>query len=263
MSGTRENEYRWMVSGSLEDCRELKAKSVGEVFGDDMRERVSDVNVLPYSAVWRLRIIVNGIPYRGTGYMVKPGVMLTAGHNIYDHDTKRFADKVYAIGRDGRCHELYDVIIPEEYKKSDVDVYDWAVARVSVVPGEIYPVIELINMDDGEAPDVVNKTAEIAGFPAEVRGVTTYDMYREEGMVAAYDRSSKTLNYQIDTSGGNSGSPVIVYKDTIPYAIGIHVSSGGNCNVARAVDNRIADAVNRLNSKDREYFTCRRKERLI
>lgn len=248
MSGTYESKY-----GRLEPSIAYKSDAsgkmaVGKIFGDDNRERVENVRELPYSAIWRLLIMVDGEAYRGTGYMIKPGIMLTAGHNIYDCDAKKYSDEVYAIGRDGMRHRLYDAFIPDEYKKCDMDIYDWAVAKIAVVPGETYSCIGLLNMDDGQALDIVNQRAEIAGFPVEVRNVTTHDMYREEGTIMAYDKDRKILNYQIDTSGGNSGSPVLVYKNTVPYAIGIHVRNTENCNIARAIDNRIAEAVDKLSS---------------
>lgn len=221
-----------------------KIMSVGKIFGSDERVRVSNTALQPYSAIMRLLIIVDGVEYQSTGFMIKPNVMLTAGHNIYDHSAQKYSDKVYVLDSVGMRHEVYDAVIPEEYKKYRMGTYDWAVAKVAVKPGQTFSTINIINMDGPNAPDVVNNSAEIAGFPVEVRDVTTSDMYTETGNIMAYDNADKLLNYKIDTSGGNSGSPVIVYIDTVPYAIGIHVRNSEDCNIARAIDDNIIRAIN-------------------
>jgi len=71
-------------------------------------------------------------------------------------------------------------------------------------------------MDGVDAPDIVNKNAEFAGYPIAVRDVTTKDMYMEIGDITYYNKTDKLLSYTINTSGGNSGFPVIVYIEAVP-----------------------------------------------
>ncbi len=238
-------EYRANGNG-LHTEDEASLIRVGKVFGNDDRKRVTDMEKAPYNAIVRLLIIVNKVQYLGTGFMIKPGVMLTAGHNIYDHDAQKYSDEVYVLGKDGTRYKVYDAVIPEEFKTYRVGKYDWAVTKVAVLPGVTVPCLGYLNMDASDVPDPVGNAAEVAGYPVEVRGVTTQDMYTETGNITAYDRTDKLLNYTIDTSGGNSGSPVIVYKDTVPYAIGIHVRNSENCNIAKAIDDTVVRAINAL-----------------
>ncbi len=225
---------------------EAELRPIGKVFGNDNRRLVTDTTRAPYNAIVRLIIIINGVEYYGTGFMIKRGIMLTAGHNIYDHSSKKYCDVVYAVGKDGICYRVRDTVIPPEFKTCRTAAYDWAVAKLETVPGVKVPCLNYINMDGVAEPDVVNKNAELAGYPIVVRDVTTKDMYMEMGDITSYNKTDKLLSYTIDTSGGNSGSPVIVYIDTVPYAIGIHVKSGESCNIARAIDDDIIRAIRTL-----------------
>lgn len=221
--------------------------SVGQVFGEDKRTQVTDTSREPYNAVAYLIIIVNGIAYRGTGFMVKPGVLITAGHNVYDHDAKKFCDKAYVLDRKSLDrYELYNIIIDEHFKIDNSSTYDWAVASVSVAPGKDVPCLRMQRMDMPNSPDATKHTAEIPGFPSSVRNVSTNEMYTESGMILNYNNDTHTLRYQIDTSGGNSGSPILLYVGETPYAAGIHTAALGGCNIGRAIDQGIADAVTKL-----------------
>lgn len=214
--------------------------------GSDNRIKVADISAEPYDAIVRLLIDVDGVEYRGTGFMVKPNVMLTAGHNIYDHDANKYCDKVYVVDKNGDLYQVYDAQIAPQFMLDSSDKYDWAVAKVAVKPGETGHYMKFKRMDERTSPDVTGKEGEVAGFPAEVRDVDTTDMYTEMGKITSYVEAEKLLNYSIDTSGGNSGSPLIYCIDGTPYAIGIHVSGSGSGNTARAIDENISNIINRL-----------------
>ena len=222
-------------------------QKLGAVIGEsDNRTMVADTSAEPYNAIVRLLIDVDGVEYRGTGFMVKPNVMLTAGHNIYDHDANKYCDRVYVVDRNGDLYQVYDAQIASQFKSDSSDKYDWAVAKVSVKPGETAHYMNFKRMDESISPNVTGRDGEIAGFPMEVRAVTTEDMYTEMGKITSYVEAEKLLNYSIDTSGGNSGSPLIYYIDGTPYAIGIHVSGNSSGNTARAIDKDISDIINSL-----------------
>lgn len=251
MSKDYESSYdSWDSKGISKNVSE-EVMSFGKVFGDDDREQVTDVQIPPYNAIWRLHIIIGGIAYGGTGYMIKPGVLLTAGHNIYSRKSGEFTN-VYAIDREGGKHEVYGLYVPKEFERFNTAEYDWAVIKIATDPGKTYSCIDIINMDNPIVPSVLENDAEIAGFPVKVRDVTTKAMYKEAGKLIGYDNNTKTLKYKIDTSGGNSGSPVIVYVETKPYAIGIHVKATGTnagengYNFARAIDDKIVEVIKKF-----------------
>lgn len=214
--------------------------------GNDNRTKVDDISAEPYNAIVRLLIDVDGVEYRGTGFMVKPDVMLTAGHNIYDHDAKKFCDKIDVVDKNGDLYQVYDYRIAPQFQSDSADKYDWAVAKVAVKPGETPHYMKFRRMDESTSPKVTGTDGEVAGFPVEVRDVETADMYTETGKITSYVEAEKLLNYSIDSSGGNSGSPLIYRIDGTPYAIGIHVSGDSSGNTARAIDENISNIISRL-----------------
>lgn len=214
--------------------------------GSDNRAKVTDTSAEPYNTIVSLLINVNGKEYRGTGFMVKPNVMLTAGHNIYDRDAKKDCDKMYVVDKNGDLFEVYEWEIDPQFKLDRSSKYDWAVAKVAVKPGKTRPYMKFKRMDESTSPKVTGTDGEVAGFPVEVRAVETADMYTETGKITSYIEAEKLLKHSIDTSGGNSGSPLIYRIDGTPYAIGIHVSGSSSSNTARAIDENISNIISRL-----------------
>ena len=214
--------------------------------GSDNRTKVTDIAAEPYNAIVRLLMNVNGVEYRGTGFMVGSDVMLTAGHNIYDHETNKYCDNIDVVDKNGDLYQVYDYQIDPRFESDSSDRYDWAVAKVAVKPGKSRPYMKFKRMDEGTSPKVTGADGELAGFPAEVRAVDTTDMYTETGEITSYVEAEKLLNYSIDTSGGNSGSPLIYRIDKTPYAIGIHVSGSSSGNTARAIDENISNIISSL-----------------
>jgi len=57
------------------------------VIGHDDRIRINNPAAYPYSTICALRMFTrSGKELAGTGFMVGPRLLLTAGHNVYDHE---------------------------------------------------------------------------------------------------------------------------------------------------------------------------------
>lgn len=221
--------------------------NVGKVFDTDDRTQVGDISKAPYNAIVRLLIEDKGTSYQGTGFMVKPGVMVTAGHNVYNFTAKKFYDKISALDNATQTwHQAFNIAIDPLFPKDNSAPHDWAVVAVAVDPGKTVPCLSILRMDQSDSPDVTKTTEEIAGFPLYVRDVETENMYTETGTILFHDKDATTFQYRIDTSGGNSGSPIILYKDSVPYAIGIHVESDTSYNRGKAIDQAIVNAIMKM-----------------
>ncbi len=220
---------------------------IGEIFGDDAREKAADITASPYNAIVRLQIETDGIMARGTGFMIGQGMMLTAAHVMYDYDKKKMRT-VWVVGEDGRLYEVYNAIIDPDYRKVPLPKYDWAVAKVSVLPGKTVPCLNILSVEDTQCPALKNHEAEVAGYPGIVRGLETIELYTEKGNIRDYSDADKKIRYTIDTSGGQSGSPIILYKDGTAYAVGIHNSGTKKYNIGRAIDRKILTAVRELSN---------------
>lgn len=220
-------------------------ENLGKVFGEDTRIEVLDINTAPYQAIVRLLIKDQGVAYRGTGFMIYNGVMLTAGHNIYDFETKRYSDEIQVING-STVHQMFAYKIDENYVKSGTSEYDWAVVKVTVNPKTAAKTIDYLQMDLPESPNLKGVNGEIAGFPVIVKGVSTSNMFTANGTIEEDNQAEQVLHYKISTSGGNSGSPIIIKKEGTFFAVGIHVSGNTYFNTAKAIDTSIINAIQEI-----------------
>ncbi len=166
--------------------------------------------------------------------MIKDDVVLTAAHNIYDRKKIAAADEIYVIGNQKdkahvRCYSKFKVPFDYVAQTSQDGHYDWGLIKLNA-PMRDLGVIEVMKA----VPGIVSETALIAGYPSEVRSVSTTDMWEASGAFDKYDMTSQTLKYKISTSGGNSGSPVVVDYNRRKAAVGIHVMGSVAENTAKS-----------------------------
>ena len=230
------------------DCKDSQngGKTVEAVIGTDTRTAVLDLNAEPYKSVVLLIMKYGDKTYRGTGFMIKDDVVLTAAHNIYDRKKIAAADEIYVIGNQKdkahvRCYSKFKVPFDYVAQTSQDGHYDWGLIKLNA-PMRDLGVIEVMKA----VPGIVSETALIAGYPSEVRSVSTTDMWEASGAFDKYDMTSQTLKYKISTSGGNSGSPVVVDYNRRKAAVGIHVMGSVAENTAKAIDDEVIAAINKF-----------------
>ena len=221
-------------------------KTVEAVIGIDTRTEVIDVDSEPYKSVVLLIMKYGDEKYRGTGFMIKDDIVLTAAHNIYDRKKSAAADEVYVIGNQKdtahvRCYSKFKVPFDYVAETSQDGHYDWGLIKLNA-PMPDLGVIEVAKA----VPGIVSETALIAGYPGEVRNVSTTDMWEASGAIDKYDTASQTLKYKISTSGGNSGSPVVVDYNGGKAVVGIHVMGNAAENTAKAIDDEVIAAINQF-----------------
>lgn len=209
---------------------------------DDGRTPVSNTTTYPNSSIMYLQITApSGSTYRGTAFMVNATQALTAGHNLYNpskYGGDGVADKVVVYpGRNGLNNYPFGSYtaskwtIPGEYinnQSSSVDYcYDWAVIDFSSNVGNVVGYLSVQYVD---AEYATSNTITVRGYPRYYNNGTTnqYIMYTMSGNILKDTGSS--LRYTIDTSGGNSGSPVMLGSSY--NVIGIHSEGRTNYNIA-------------------------------
>lgn len=219
--------------------------------GDDDRTPVSDTTEVPYRRICQISYKVPKpgssrlIAKRGTGWLIGPRVLLTAGHVILDLVNKGDPENLSTDFS----------IVPGRIKKgSDQDAAPYGLfkaARLSAHPRWLSACdpdfdIGCIHLDRpvpgrvghwgfAAFDDSALEGAEVnlAGYPVE--GPPDDDSaipipIRHNGMKAFWHRnrierlSPHRLFYEVDTSGGQSGAPVWVRfsAQEPPVAIGIH-----------------------------------------
>ena len=67
------------------------------IIGADGQYRVKNTTVNPYRSVVYLQMTFGNQTYVGSGVMIAPNLVLTAGHNIYNRETGAWASSVIAV----------------------------------------------------------------------------------------------------------------------------------------------------------------------
>lgn len=226
--------------------RTPKRRALGAIFGDDNRIEVLNPLTPPTGPILCLAMVFNNILYRGTGFLATNSMVLTAGHNLYDHDLKKMADEVLAFGAFAKnpykAATAVNLNVTSAFEAAYTVSEDWGTIRLDKPLGNdatigVMPVRAAAATDKGAV-------ATVTGFPWEVRGIRGQtEMFTASGPLAEVSIADKELLYTIPTSGGNSGSPVYVKSGQTYTAIGIHVCSSMTTNHARLIDEDILNAL--------------------
>lgn len=236
-------------SGAMEATDEAvvnEAVAVLEVIlGTDDRVRIQNTNGIPWRRVCALRITFpTGAVYRGTGFLIGPRAVATAGHCVYLHNQGGWARKVEVIpGANGsdkpngsaESSQLRSVGGWVNGKRPESDY------GCVVVPPGAFGGRNLGSFAIGalSAQALVAKPAVLAGYPGDKPFAELWGMARKIKTVAP-----TTLTYDIDTMGGQSGAPVYINRNGSRTVVGIHNygSSSGNSatRVTPAVAQRLA-----------------------
>ena len=199
------------------------------IIGDDERQIVEDTTAWPHSAVAYIRIDWPGLrsTTRGTAWLISDNVAVTAGHNLYDPYDDVWASGVYIYpGKDGFgiSNDPFGATYAESagvslgWSDSGSGIYDWGLIILKEKCDED---IEFLDYVVFSQENEVNDVVRILGYPSINKLLPKYKQYESYGKITSINEYLITHN--ADTSGGNSGSPVL---DGNNKAIAIH--TGGD-----------------------------------
>lgn len=234
-----------------------QANLLRDIIGTDDRTLISNPKIWPFIPTAQLRMtyfnVKNNntgnyepVTFIGTAFFVGPNILLTAGHNVYDDVTKtkdnnnkyedninnpRFADmvEVYA-GANGvtdiNSSYLYYAIcieanIEKAYFENPDFSHDWSAIRINSNLGNITGYYGYrSNWYD------VNTPISTFGYPASAN----YTMWEAAGSLSQ-NFTDYRIYYDLDTEGGQSGSPVfMIDENNKRYVVAIHTSGGQSYN---------------------------------
>ncbi|QVK20466.1 trypsin-like serine protease [Mycoplasmatota bacterium] len=211
-------------------------KSILPTPSDDDRVRVTDTTADPYSGIVHLKMYykdVNNDIYNGycTGAMIDANSVLTAGHCLYDH--KDNLGWAYAVtvspGVDENTNHFSTeyaatISVASQWESSGSTNHDWGVITLS---SNVDSGVKIFDLHDNV---LIAQNINLTGYPNTTPDATSKTMWTADGPV--YDLNLYTIEYKVDATSGQSGSPVYDSQNRI---VAIHNGgvTGEPMNIAR------------------------------
>ena len=224
---------------ALEAELEAAAEQMEVIIGTDDRTRIRTTAAIPWRRVCQLTIRArNGQQYVGTGFLIGKRTVVTAGHCVFIHSAGGWPAYIdVAPGRNGgsrpfgtvRAVAFRSVTGWVNSKSRDHDY-----GAIILPPNTPMAVQSLGGFGFGYWPDhqLQNRMVNLSGYPGDGGKLgpdretgSQWWMARQVKSVAA-----RSFAYDIDTVGGQSGSPVWTVMNGQRIVLGIHTNGfvGGN-----------------------------------
>ncbi len=193
----------------------------------DDRDIVQNVSVSPYTKVVYLKLIFSdGYITHGTGFILGPDLVMTSCHLVYMTNHGGYVDEIEVYTEvngslsTNPASKSIKLTIPTYGKNGQYD-YDWA----------YFVTADPIGHDQGWFGFGYAATE---GTAISVTGYPNMYMYTESGTLILDSSNSNICYYDVDTTGGQSGSPIY---DSGQIVWGVHK---GGYNGTHNVGIRIA-----------------------
>jgi len=197
------------------------------------RTQVFDTTHYPWSANCKLEIKqANGVENRGSGWLIAPRVVITAGHCVHEGKGGAFHQEIKVIpGLNGTIepfgHQTSSCFRASEgwisSGVSGVHEQDFGaiilekpfVSSEGISPGFHY--VEVWTDSQIEASELT-----LSGYPWDTWDIAPDTQWKSSSNVTSVD--AQQIVHPADTAGGNSGSALLSEVDQV--AIGIHCAGG-------------------------------------
>ena len=215
------------------------------VLGGDDRVKVTKERMArnPWRQICALRIVSQTErTFVGTGWFIAPGVLATAGHCVFLQNEGGWAKSIRVIPAKNGSDQPFGVMTSTRFASVD----GWVVKRQRdfdygvVLLDDPAVGVQLGNfavnaLDTGDLRDT---DAQISGYPAD-RDNATFQYFHARPMI---DVTDTRLIYDIDTFGGQSGSPI--WQETDEHgvvAIGIHTTGNVSSNSGTRISHDVLE----------------------
>ena len=231
---------------SVDEAFAAEAAAAMEVIiGIDQRLQITNTTDIPWRRICALRIqFPSGATYRGTAFFIGPRALATAGHCVYMKSQGGWARKIEVIPGCNGSKRPFGQVDATMFRS----VGGWV---NSGLPECDYGCIFLPPNSFGkhnlgsfgvaafDAPTLCAQPAVVAGYPGDKPFAELWGMAEVIKAVTA-----KTLVYNIDTVGGQSGCPVYIKKGGQRYVVGIHNYGAATGNSATRITAPVYERLN-------------------
>jgi glutamyl endopeptidase len=231
-AGTAESEpsragEQFLVKGTSDQpLKRPRSSPLESILGDtDRRKQILETELTPWRMICALEIeSASGGAFVGTGWFAGPRTVITAGHCVFDPvELGGWAKKITVVpGRNvekrpfDRASSTAFSTTDRWQEAQDAD-FDYGVIHLSSDLGA-----SVGSFSIGVLPDeaLKNRLVNVSGYPFDP-GEGRAQYFHANRVKALTPRR---LFYDIDTMGGQSGSPVWAYEEgsDIPVVVAIH-----------------------------------------
>jgi len=210
------------------------------VFGPDERVRILDTKAAPWRMICALGIEGSTASFVGSGALIGPKTVLTAGHCVFHKALMGgWAKRITVIpGRNGADFPFGSTVatrfvtLDDWTERQDPD-FDVAVIRLEEPIGDATGTFAFASLPKAE---LKNARVNISGYPAD-RGYGEEQYFHADQVTSV---GPHRVFYQVDTYGGQSGAPVWTYRGddrTNPIQVAIHAYGVGGATTASGAAN--------------------------
>jgi glutamyl endopeptidase len=219
------------------------SRSLLEVVIDtDDRTQITNTADYPWRCICSLLLTAaSGSHFIGTGFLVSPRLLLTAGHCVYMHNEGGWVDQIEVIpGRNaddrpfGSCIATAVRSVRGWVEDTDRE-YDYGVI---MLPEDCRYGDRLgwFGYTAKSNDELNNMMVNLSGYPGDKPSGTQW--FHKRSLTDVGDR---VLTYDIDTAGGQSGAPVWFQADDGGgYGVGIHTNGDVVGNSATRITLEVA-----------------------
>lgn len=223
---------QFLVTGTRPQPLRQPRSTLESILGDvDRRKQILETDLAPWRMICSLDIVSqNGLRYIGTGWFVGPRTLITAGHCVYDPvELGGWARQITVLpGRNGDQPAPFPSASSTRFSTTDRWLeaqepdFDYAAIHLDTDLGTSIGAFGVGVLPDAELTD---RLVNVSGYP--VQPGNGREQYFHANRVKAL--TARRLFYDIDTMGGQSGSPVWAYVDGSedPVVVGIHAYGVG------------------------------------
>jgi glutamyl endopeptidase len=194
---------------------------IASVIGNDDRVRITPTTSYPWSTIVKLHLTWNDYYSYGTGVLIDENHVLTAGHCVYSHSYGGWPDSIKVVPGEENGNEPYGHAWVTKMRT----YIDWMENASFEHDFALLTLDRDIGVQTGwmgvyttvASSSTYTSILDTAGYPYELDGGTNLYWCSDYGISA----SECTHRYKLDTTGGQSGSPVWIYKEKGPYVVSI------------------------------------------